>query len=412
MRSSILSSEKPAEEVGIKDLIEEVREESVCRQLLRLKPLSPLVFYTVLFLLLGQLAAAVMPWVLPDGIYLYLYLGSEARESTRKFLNDQHPFLIYDPLLGWRNRPNMKHNKWVIDENGARTTHRVGFASKKRYLLFLGNSLINGGTNISNDETVSAYIEDASTESINFATMLYTLDQVYLDYKERLGRYKADVVVVGLPGRSTPGLLNQYIPFRVKVETKMPFFKPRFEVRSGELSLVPVLPRSAYENLFSSPEIVKTLARTDAYYSEFNRYKWFGLMPGSTFLYSSYEKIKELVRLTGGDLEGRPLLKKLIEQMVRKSRERNAETVFVTLPDLRTVAPGVWRQYLPDLYGEMVNDLKREGYNVVDVRPPLRESGLSPEKLFDADGVHYSSVGNRIIAAALKDAIAHLKQAA
>lgn len=86
--------------------------------------------------------------------------------------------------------------------------------------------MINGGTNVSNEETISAYIEDASTESVNFATMLYALDQVYLNYKERLGGYKADVVVVGLPGEFTAGLLNQYIPFRVRFENKMPFLSP------------------------------------------------------------------------------------------------------------------------------------------------------------------------------------------
>lgn len=56
-----------------------------------------------------------------------------------------------------------------------------------------------------------------------------------------------------------------------------------------------------------------------------------------------------------------------------------------------------------------MKDLKGDGYTVLDVRPALRESGLPPEKLFDADGVHYSSAGNRVIAKALKHIIEHLK---
>lgn len=263
--------------------------------------------------------------------------------------------------------------------------------------------------NVSNQETVSAYIEDAETESINFATMLYTLDQVYLDYKERLGRYKVDVVVVGLPADSTAGLLNRYVPFRVRVESKMPFFKPRFEMRSGELSIVSVPSLRAYEGLFNSPGILKTLERTDAYYSEFSRYKLFGLMPVSNVLYSIYGRIRYFVQWIRGNAEGTPLLKKLINQMVLEARRRNAAIVFVVLPDLKSVAPGVWQRSLPDLYGERVKDLKGNGYHILDVRPAMRKSGLSPEAFFEADGVHYSSAGNRIIAAALKNAIERLK---
>ena len=349
-----------------------------------------------------------MPLFVPDEIYLSFYLGNDARESTKKFLNGKHPFLVYDPLLGWRNRANVRHHKWIIDEHGARTTHPVGtISSKKRLVLFLGDSLINGSMNVSNQETISAYIEDASTESINFATMLYALDQIYLDYKERLGGYKADVVVVGLPGESSAGLLNRYVPLRVRVESKMPFFKPRFEIRSGALSLEAVPSLKAYERLLDDPELLQTLAGTDAYYSEFRRYKWFGLMPVSDGLYSIYQKTREFVRRIGGSDESRPLLKKLIGQMAFEARGRKAEIIFMILPDLKTVAPGPLQRSLPDLYAERVKDLRGEGYTLLDVRPALRNSGLPPETLFDADGVHYSSAGNRIIAAALKDLIAH-----
>lgn len=407
MHSSTLSSEKAIEEVAI----EEMEAAPVWRRLLRLRHLSPVVFHTALFLLLAHLiVAAVMPLLVSDEIYLSLYLGKDARESTKRFLDGKHPFLLYDPILGWRNRPDVKHDKWIIDEQGARTTHRVGASSsRKRYVLFLGDSLINGSMNVSNEETLSAYIEDASTESINFATMLYTLDQIYLDYKERLGRYKVDVVVVGLPGEeSTPGLLNQYIPFRVRAESKMPFLKPRFEMRSDALSMLPVPSLKVFEGLLKTPALLKTLEKTDAYYGEFSGYKRFGLMPGSNVIYSLYKKIRAEARLTGETDEGMPILKKLIDRMALQGRERNAAMVFVALPDLKTVAPRLWQRVLPDRYAARVKELKGEGYTLLDVRPALRESGLPPEELFDADGVHYSSAGNRIIAAALKHVLEHL----
>lgn len=404
--SSILNSETPTEGTGI----ERIREGPVYLQLLRLRHTAPVVFHAVVFLLLAHLVVGAAALFAPDEIYLYLYLGEEARESTRRFLNDAHPFLVYDPVLGWRNRPNVRHGKWMTDAHGARTTHKVGAASsRKRVVLFLGNSLINGGTHVSNQETLSAYIEDASTESINFATMLYSLDQVYLDYKERLGRYKADVVVVGLPAEPTAGLLNRYLPFRVRVESKMPFFKPRFEMNSGELSILSVPSLETYAGLFNRPGVLKPLEKTDAYYGRFSGYKRFGLMPASDFIYSVYEWIRNLVRSIRGDDEGMPLLKRLIYQMSLEARRRNAAVVFVALPDLKTVAPGVWQRYLPDRYGERMKDLKGEGYPILDLRPALRKSGLLPGALFEADGTHYSSAGNRIIAAEIKRVIDRLK---
>ena len=368
-RSSLLGSGKVLDEAGI----DEAKEEPLCLQILRVRQRSPLIFYTVVFLLLAHWAAiAVLPLFVSDGTYLSLYLGHTARESTRTFLNGNHPFLIYDPLLGWRNRPNVRHDKWRIDEQGGRTTHPVGAApSGKRLVLFLGNSLINGSTNVSNEETISAYIEDAATESINFGTMLYTLDQVYLDYKERLGGYKADVVVVGLSVDPTAGLLNQYLPFRVKSESKMPFFKPRFEIASEALSILPVPSLRAYESLFDRPDVLKTLAKTDAYYPEFSRYKQFGLMPGSDLLYALYKRVRSNTRFmgAGGETEGMPLLKKLLDRIGLEARRRHAAVIFMALPNLKSVAPGLWERWQPDLYAERVSALKAEGYPLLDLRP-------------------------------------------
>lgn len=94
--SSILNSETPTEEAGTQG----IQEEPVYLQILRLRQIAPVVFHAVVFLLLAHLVvAAVVPLFVPDEMYLYLYLGGDARESTKKFLNDAHPFLMYDPIL-------------------------------------------------------------------------------------------------------------------------------------------------------------------------------------------------------------------------------------------------------------------------------------------------------------------------
>lgn len=368
---------------------------------------APLAFYTLVLLLLAEFTvAAVLPFIVPEYVYLKLYLSKEARENTRRFVNEAAPFLVYDEIVGWKNRPLVSHKKWVIDGHGSRSTHAVGMASARRdYVMFLGNSLVNGSSGVSNDETISAYIEDESTESLNFATMLYSLDQVYLAYKHRLGDYKANVVVVGLGAYPAVGLMNRYIPLRARQEHNMPFFKPRFELKSNVLNLIAMPPKQAYEEIFNDSAILSNLAVTDAHYNEFKAYTRFGLTPIFSSLHYIYNKAGNLADLTNGDNKGKPLLKALMSAMVTQAEARGAVVIFVTLPDLGTISPGRLRKFLPDHYGNMVKELQSAGFNVLDARRTLRDSGMPVRKLFFDDGVHYTSAGNSVIAAELKTMI-------
>jgi hypothetical protein len=189
----------------------------------------------------------------------------------------------------------------------------------------------------------------------------------------------------------------------------MPFFKPRLQLDSDDLSILPVPPKEAYDSIFDDPDILGKLRRTDGYYREFSGFKRVGLMPFSWGMSYLYGKLRTLIRLVQGDEEGMPLLKKLMSQMVLEARERDAVVIFVALPDKKTVRPNFWRKYLPDLYGKMVENLKKEGYDLLDTRPALRRRGTLGDEMFYDDGIHYSSAGNRVIAAELKAKIENLK---
>jgi hypothetical protein len=384
---------------------------AVWRQLLRLHITSPVLFYTLVALLVAEFAVVVVaPMVVPDHLYLYLYMGKEARESTKKFLRDGNEFLVCDEVTGWRTRPNSGHGKWLIDRHGARTTHDVGTEpARGRYVLFLGSSLTNGGTFVENDETISAYVEDASTESINFATMMYSLDQSYLAYRHKLGAYKADVVVVGLSAYPTAGLFNQYILFRFRDEHQMGCLKPRFELRPDGLVLIPPPPKRVYEKIFSSSELLAALEESDAYYGEFSAYKRLGFLPLSGTAYYVYRRARNFVRLVRWNDDGMDLLKELMDGIVEVAGEREAKVIFMVLPDVRSASPGGWRRLLPDHYGRMVAELKDEGYNLMDARLTLRESGIPVWDLYFADYQHYSSTGNRVIGEALREMIERLE---
>ncbi len=235
--------------------------------------------------------------------------------------------------------------------------------------------------------------------------MMFSLDQMYLMYKHRLHKYKADIVVVGLSSNPTDGLGNQYIPFRFRSEVNMPFLKPRFELKSGGLKLLPVPGKQKYENLFKSSDLLELLSRDDLYYKEFRDFTRFGILPLSGSIWYIYKRAHNLTKLLRGDFANLPLLKLLMYQLDDEATGQNAFVIFMILPDSKAFAPTSWRKFLPDHFGRLIDELTSDGIEVLDVRDTFRQSGLSRWDLYIEDGIHYTPNGNRIIAQLLYDKI-------
>ena len=177
---------------------------------------APVVFWFITILLAAEIFCCLLgPLVVPPRVYVSLYMGDQRRKKAEEFYSGNSEIFIYDAVCGWRNRPGYSHGNWVIDDHGTRSTGPVAIErNSKTRVIFLGNSLTNGGTHVLASETISAAVEDSVTESLNFATMLYAVDQCYLAYRAHLKQYRPDVVVLGLSGRPTDALVNRYIPFR------------------------------------------------------------------------------------------------------------------------------------------------------------------------------------------------------
>jgi len=384
----------------------------VWRQLLRLRCTAPAVFWTVIVLLSAEfLVVFVAPLIVPEYIYLSLYLNEEARQSTKRFLDGRDIFLLRDEVVGWRNRPNTSRGNWQIDAHGGRHTHPITKEpGRQRRVLFLGSSLINGGVEISNDETISACLEDSLTESLNFGTMMYSLDQSYLAYTHRLHEYNAKVIVIGLSGNAYGRLSNQYIPFRTKSEVYMPYVKPRFIIRSDTLELVPIPAKRIHRELFDNSNFLEYLKHTDEYYAEFAAYQRFVFLPLSSTVWYRYKRFRNMLRLVRGNEDELPLLKSLMNRMVAATRDNDASIIFLFLPDRTTTRPTGWRALLPDHYGKLIARLQTAGFPILDAREVFRHSGLPVSDLYYIDDRHFSATGNRLIAAALRKAIHRLER--
>ena len=373
--------------------------------LARFRQRAPVLFLTLAFWLAAEvLAALLLPVVVPRHVALSWYLGAEARQVTRDFLDDVPAFLTYDPLTGWRNRPGCRQGNWRIDSLGSRSTHALGWRkTRPRRLLFLGSSLVNGGFDTPPEETIPALCEDSLTEAGNFATMLYSLDQIVLAYTGGLHRFGADVVVVGLPMPPGQMLTGRYVPFSQRTQVRMPYFKPRFVEEGDSLRLVPVPSLSRWRRMFTSTPALDSLGCDEGYLGEFESYRRFGLMPLSAGLRQVVKRAHNLSRLLRGDEEALPLALRLMREFVAAAGRCQARVIFVALPQRPQAFPSGVRRWLPDHYRGTVAMLRQRGFVVLDGRAPLRASGLPPSRLFTADGKHLTPAANRVLAAGLRE---------
>ena len=377
---------------------------SVPRQLRGARRGAPALFYALVFLLAAELVAVVAgPMLIPNYVYLRLYLGKKARESTSRFLADRDQFLMYDPVVGWRNRPNANRGNWKVDSLGSRSTHPFGLKRlTPTRVLFLGSSLTNGGMGVSATETISAYVEGSTTEAVNFGTMLYALDQMYLAYSSELYRYNANVIVVGLSGDPGDGLTNRYIPLHNRSETNMPFLKPRLVVTDTGVALIGVPPRQVYSQILRTGDVLAVLRFTDADFGRFDQFTHFGLTPLASGMWYLYEKARNLQRFIAGDDATLPLAIVLMRRLEDEARNHGAKVVFMLLADQTLTYPSVWRSRLPDRYGRMVEQLRGRGFTLLDGRQVLRQADRAPWKVYAPDAVHYTPEGNRLIGQALQ----------
>jgi len=128
--------------------------------------------------------------------------GYEAAETDR--------YMEYDPLLGWRKRPNSsvtyRRREYTVDE----TINRHGLRELDRdyalpagcvRILALGDSFVEGYT-VPFEQTVGHVLETAlraegrQIEVLNAGTSGYSTDQEYLFYRTEGARYSPRVVLV------------------------------------------------------------------------------------------------------------------------------------------------------------------------------------------------------------------------
>jgi len=383
----------------------------------------PLFRRLVLLWFVVELTALALPLLLPMDWYLALYLPEHASAQTTRFLNNELA-TIPDETLGWINKPNYSKGNWQIDGLGGRNHQPISITPNPelKRIIFLGSSLINGSNFVDNDETISAYLQSQANpteiEAANFATMMYTLDQIYLQLRDHILRLKPDVIVIGLHEDPSYGLDNLYVPLIRPEEANMPFVKPMFardESTTLALTLPPLAGLAKRDGQF-----IDRLRQQDAHFINLQRFAHLHTTPllaGADLLTT---KALNLGRYFTEAEQDHRLLRTLMQTVDTLAAKHQVKIIYAYLPTPRALLQGgIWR-FMPDFYASRYQWLARPwpeqrastqttGPEVVNIRQAFRDQHHNnPMDLYADDGYHFSAYGNQHIAKAIAQALKDL----
>ncbi|MBV1884310.1 MAG: hypothetical protein KUG82_21895 [Pseudomonadales bacterium] len=372
------------------------------KQILSMKALAPEVYFTLaIWFFCEMFAVFILPFCFSDAFFMSLYMDDKAKISTARFLNNENAN-IPDSITGWFNKPNEKRKHWVTDQYGSRSANpAVIERNNKTRVIFLGSSMVNGGEGVANNETMSAYLDSETREAFNFASMSYSVDQSLLTYRSKIKLFEPDILVVGIDPTPITGLYNHYIPFKIPEETSMPYLKPRFKLRDDEL--VEIRPNQNWlKSYLTNDEFHHFLKKNDAYFRDFEQFQSFGFTPIAQGLFALFKRVRSFVSYYYAEGVSDPLLEKVMDTFVMEAAQEGTKVYFAILPNQRMYSwSGIW-QFFPDVYQLRVNALGLEGFNTIDIRQTLIDSGYSGNELFHDDEWHYRRLANEIIGEAIK----------
>jgi len=206
------------------------------------------------------------------------------------------PLEMFDPLLGWKNRPSFRNTGPLFDadrvttnSNGARgSTDYPYHRTDKKRIVVVGDSFAFG-QEVNDEETYAAVLGSSSrdTEVINLGVIGYGIDQMLLTVKGEALKYSPDLIIVAF---ISDDIERSLVSFR-------DFAKPLFVFdRSGRLALVgtPVPPPAVW--IANEPWKSKALDTLEILHSDLRRLA--GARRAEAFRLT-WMLLKEMARVAG-----------------------------------------------------------------------------------------------------------------
>ena len=344
---------------------------------------------------------------------------THAREVVDRYLKDSSGFLLYDPDLGWNNRPRTctPEGRYCANSFGLRADREYTAAMRPglfRVSMF-GDSFI-AGFDADMPDSLAVQVEGMlkarglDAEVLNFGVGGFGFDQAYLYYNRDGARFDTSVIVQGLQMENVG---RDVTLFRIVAfpGTGIPFSKPRYILDDGKLELInrpTVAPEdvpSTLANFHRWP-----LAKYEPSYTEKYQHHWYTpskLICTVVDLWAQrknapHDQPEDLFAANG---EAMNITVPLLERYRAEVTKSGKPFVLIYFPRADVIdavlagKPDPWQPHLDRL----------KGFTIVDPTPRLvayaKEHGTP--SLYNG---HYSPVGYKLVAEALAEALVPLAQ--
>jgi hypothetical protein len=341
---------------------------------------------------------------------------THAREVVDRYLHDSSGFLLYDPDLGWNNRPRTctPDKRYCANSFGMRSDREYSSELKPgqfRVSMF-GDSFV-AGFDADYPNTLVVQTENLlrarglDAEVLNFGVGGFGFDQAYLYYNRDGSRFATNVIVQGL---QLENVGRDVTLFRIVAMpgTGIPFSKPRYILDGdGKLSLINH-PTVAPEDV---PNVLANfhhwpLAKYEPSYTEKYRHHWY--TPSKLLCTLADVRLARFAHAEPEDLfkvdgEAMNITVTLLERYRDEVTRSGKPFLLIYFPLQDTInavlagKPDPWQPHLDRLHG----------MTVVNPTPGLvayaKEHGTG--SLYNG---HYSTAGYRIVAEALAEALVPL----
>jgi hypothetical protein len=260
-----------------------------------------------------------------------------------------------------------------------------------RIIAAFGDSFTYGDE-VEADQSWPFFLEEAlpDTQVLNFGVPSYGLDQAFMRYRLEAGKLEAGVVIMGFVLDDARRNTSSFRPF-VNRETSVPLAKPRFVLEDDELKLIPnPLRRRDYGDLLRAACERGTAADADGckdtlpFVLRLPSVQAFLLLRDRTSLiYVSQEEQASRFKLTA----------RIFLELDREARRNGSQAVVLLMPTREELGKRAFEAY--EEY------FVRNGIRFIDATAALSRVKDS-DTLFRRWG-HYSPLGNRIVADAVRD---------
>jgi hypothetical protein len=355
---------------------------------------------------------AIPPYALPV---------KHARQLIDQYLHDPASYFVYDPDLGWTNRPNScaLGRMYCANSFGLRSNRDYTAAippSTLRISLF-GDSFIHGN-DVQLPDTIAPQLEEilaargVKSEALNFGVGAYGFDQAWMRYERDGVHFDTNVVVQGMQieNASRDITVFRLIAFP---GSAIPFSKPRFFLRGDQLHVVnkpaiePERIPAALANFDRSP-----LRKYDVWYTDRYQHDWYRHWYRHSRLISTLLELIQARKskmlsappkdVSSPDGEAMNVTLAILQREHDEVLKSGKRFLLVELPLRESIEALVAGK--PDPWAKHVARVSSR-FEMVSTMPRFVAYGK-------AHGVgslfvgHYSRAGNRIIAEAIADEVA------